>query len=158
MVILAILTLTLRTILKSNRSVLIWSVCWIDIRFIVVQNISMPPFYPIWYRFFFFFYIVHLDNYIIQFWCLFHYFFLKPCTMNSIRKEAATDIIFVFFLFLISPRPRSRSRDSGDENENIQERHFRPHFLQAPGDLIVQEGKLCRMDCKVTLQTLPHSL
>uniref|UniRef100_A0AAR2JRV9 Palladin n=1 Tax=Pygocentrus nattereri TaxID=42514 RepID=A0AAR2JRV9_PYGNA len=43
-----------------------------------------------------------------------------------------------------------RSRDSGEENENIQERHFRPHFLQAPGDLIVQEGKLCRMDCKVS--------
>ncbi|CAG10993.1 unnamed protein product [Tetraodon nigroviridis] len=47
-------------------------------------------------------------------------------------------------------RPRSRSRDSGDENDNIQERHFRPHFLQAPGDLIVQEGRLCRMDCKVS--------
>uniref|UniRef100_A0A3B5LKF0 Palladin, cytoskeletal associated protein n=1 Tax=Xiphophorus couchianus TaxID=32473 RepID=A0A3B5LKF0_9TELE len=46
-------------------------------------------------------------------------------------------------------RPRSRSRDSGDENDNIQERHFRPHFLQAPGDLIVQEGRLCRMDCKM---------
>uniref|UniRef100_A0A8C6XVD4 Palladin n=1 Tax=Naja naja TaxID=35670 RepID=A0A8C6XVD4_NAJNA len=47
-------------------------------------------------------------------------------------------------------RPRSRSRDSGDENEPIQERFFRPHFLQAPGDLIIQEGKLCRMDCKVS--------
>nr|XP_008113416.1 PREDICTED: palladin [Anolis carolinensis] len=47
-------------------------------------------------------------------------------------------------------RPRSRSRDSGDENEPTQERFFRPHFLQAPGDLIVQEGKLCRMDCKVS--------
>uniref|UniRef100_A0A8C7LSN3 Palladin n=1 Tax=Oncorhynchus mykiss TaxID=8022 RepID=A0A8C7LSN3_ONCMY len=47
-------------------------------------------------------------------------------------------------------RPRSRSRDSGEENENIQERHFRPHFLQAPGDLIVQESRLCRMDCKVS--------
>ncbi|GAA6083745.1 palladin isoform X1, partial [Tachysurus ichikawai] len=46
-------------------------------------------------------------------------------------------------------RPRSRSRDGAEENENIQERHFRPHFLQAPGDLIVQEGRLCRMDCKV---------
>uniref|UniRef100_A0A8C6PS71 Palladin n=1 Tax=Nothobranchius furzeri TaxID=105023 RepID=A0A8C6PS71_NOTFU len=45
---------------------------------------------------------------------------------------------------------RSRSRDSGDENDKIQERHFRPHFLQAPGDLIVQEGRLCRMDCKVS--------
>jgi hypothetical protein len=49
------------------------------------------------------------------------------------------------------PRPRSRSRDSGDENEPIQERFFRPHFLQAPGDLTVQEGKLCRMDCKVSV-------
>ncbi|XP_047657542.1 palladin isoform X3 [Tachysurus fulvidraco] len=47
-------------------------------------------------------------------------------------------------------RPRSRSRDGAEENENIQERHFRPHFLQAPGDLIVQEGRLCRMDCKVS--------
>ncbi|XP_048383961.1 palladin isoform X2 [Stegostoma tigrinum] len=47
-------------------------------------------------------------------------------------------------------RPRSRSRDSGEEAEAIQERFFRPHFLQAPGDMIVQEGKLCRMDCKVS--------
>ncbi|XP_036097463.1 palladin [Molossus molossus] len=47
-------------------------------------------------------------------------------------------------------RPRSRSRDSADENEPIQERFFRPHFLQAPGNLTVQEGKLCRMDCKVS--------
>lgn len=53
-------------------------------------------------------------------------------------------------LSLVS-RPRSRSRDSGDENEPIQERFFRPHFLQAPGDLTVQEGKLCRMDCKVSV-------
>ncbi|XP_042178174.1 LOW QUALITY PROTEIN: palladin [Oncorhynchus tshawytscha] len=55
-------------------------------------------------------------------------------------------------------RPRSRSRDSGDENENIQERHFRPHFLQAPGDLIVQEGRLCRMDCKVSGLPTPDLL
>ncbi|XP_077463340.1 palladin isoform X2 [Stigmatopora argus] len=55
-------------------------------------------------------------------------------------------------------RPRSRSRDSGDENDNIQERHFRPHFLQAPGDLIVQEGRLCRMDCKVSGLPTPDLL
>ncbi|NXY91049.1 PALLD protein, partial [Alcedo cyanopectus] len=41
--------------------------------------------------------------------------------------------------------------------EPIQERFFRPHFLQAPGDLTVQEGKLCRMDCKAT-QTFFHLL
>eukprot|EP00069_Balaena_mysticetus_P010586 bmy_20729T0 len=46
-------------------------------------------------------------------------------------------------------RSRSRSRDSADDGEPIQERFFRPHFLQAPGDLTVQEGRLCRMDCKV---------
>ncbi|KAK2527594.1 Palld [Columba guinea] len=51
-------------------------------------------------------------------------------------------------------RPRSRSRDSGDENEPIQERFFRPHFLQAPGDMTVQEGKLCRMDCKAISGTV----
>ncbi|KAF3834566.1 hypothetical protein F7725_027124 [Dissostichus mawsoni] len=28
----------------------------------------------------------------------------------------------------------------------------RPHFLQAPGDLIVQEGRLCRMDCKMLVR------
>ncbi|NXL28970.1 PALLD protein, partial [Glaucidium brasilianum] len=55
-------------------------------------------------------------------------------------------------------RPRSRSRDSGDENEPIQERFFRPHFLQAPGDLTVQEGKLCRMDCKARLRPFPITL
>lgn len=54
-------------------------------------------------------------------------------------------------LFHVILRPRSRSRDSGDENEPIQERFFRPHFLQAPGDLTVQEGKLCRMDCKASV-------
>lgn len=57
----------------------------------------------------------------------------------------------------LPPRPRSRSRDSGDENDNIQERHFRPHFLQAPGDLIVQEGRLCRMDCKVNTASFSHT-
>lgn len=63
-----------------------------------------------------------------------------------------TETYHIPFLLILNPastRPRSRSRDSGDENDNIQERHFRPHFLQAPGDLIVQEGRLCRMDCKV---------
>ncbi|NWR42363.1 PALLD protein, partial [Regulus satrapa] len=39
--------------------------------------------------------------------------------------------------------------------EPIQERFFRPHFLQAPGDLTVQEGKLCRMDCKASVSGLP---
>ncbi|KAJ8280056.1 hypothetical protein COCON_G00071220 [Conger conger] len=55
-------------------------------------------------------------------------------------------------------RPRSRSRDSAEEEGNIQERHFRPHFLQAPGDLIVQEGRLCRMDCKVSGLPTPDLL
>lgn len=73
-----------------------------------------------------------------------------------IHSENVNRIDFFCFVLFFFPRPRSRSRDSGDENENIQERHFRPHFLQAPGDLIVQEGKLCRMDCKVTAQALPY--
>uniref|UniRef100_A0A8C7YGV6 Ig-like domain-containing protein n=1 Tax=Oryzias sinensis TaxID=183150 RepID=A0A8C7YGV6_9TELE len=31
-----------------------------------------------------------------------------------------------------------------------QERFFRPHFLQAPGDMMAHEGRLCRLDCKVS--------
>lgn len=35
------------------------------------------------------------------------------------------------------------------EGEQTQERFFKPHFLQAPGDMLAHEGKLCRLDCKV---------
>ncbi|CAH2322045.1 myopalladin [Pelobates cultripes] len=36
------------------------------------------------------------------------------------------------------------------ENESVQERFFRPYFLQAPGDMVAHEGRLCRLDCKVS--------
>ncbi len=90
---------------------------------------------------------INMPNLLPNLIYIYIFFFLHSIIHNEIMN-----IIFVFF------RPRSRSRDSGDENENIQERHFRPHFLQAPGDLIVQESKLCRMDCKVTAQALPYLL
>ncbi|XP_067908514.1 myopalladin isoform X3 [Heterodontus francisci] len=44
---------------------------------------------------------------------------------------------------------RTRSRVSKGE-EPVQERFFCPHFLQAPGDMIVHEGQICRLDCKVS--------
>lgn len=44
---------------------------------------------------------------------------------------------------------RVRSRIQEVEGEQTQERFFRPHFLQAPGDLLAHEGRLCRLDCKV---------
>uniref|UniRef100_UPI00358F321D myopalladin isoform X2 n=1 Tax=Myxine glutinosa TaxID=7769 RepID=UPI00358F321D len=47
-------------------------------------------------------------------------------------------------------RPRSRSREAGEEGEAVQQKTFRPHFLQAPGDTVAHEGKLCRLDCKVS--------
>ncbi|NXA05817.1 MYPN protein, partial [Sapayoa aenigma] len=34
--------------------------------------------------------------------------------------------------------------------EAVQERFFRPYFLQAPGDMVAHEGRLCRLDCKVS--------
>ncbi|KAA0718402.1 Myopalladin 145 kDa sarcomeric protein [Triplophysa tibetana] len=40
------------------------------------------------------------------------------------------------------------------EGEPAQERFFRPHFLQAPGDMFAHEGHVCRLDCKVS--GLPH--
>lgn len=44
---------------------------------------------------------------------------------------------------------RVRTRVQEVESEQTQERFFRPHFLQAPGDMMAHEGKLCRLDCKV---------
>uniref|UniRef100_A0A8C4R4Z6 Palladin, cytoskeletal associated protein n=1 Tax=Eptatretus burgeri TaxID=7764 RepID=A0A8C4R4Z6_EPTBU len=49
-----------------------------------------------------------------------------------------------------SRRPRSRSREAGEEGDAVQQKTFRPHFLQAPGDTVAHEGKLCRLDCKVS--------
>ncbi|XP_054995129.1 myopalladin [Sorex araneus] len=45
---------------------------------------------------------------------------------------------------------RGRSRGQERDKEPLQERFFRPHFLQAPGDMVAHEGRLCRLDCKVS--------
>ncbi|XP_036024079.1 myopalladin isoform X2 [Onychomys torridus] len=45
---------------------------------------------------------------------------------------------------------RGRSRMQERDKEPLQERFFRPHFLQAPGDMVAHEGRLCRLDCKVS--------
>ncbi|XP_043991903.1 myopalladin isoform X4 [Gambusia affinis] len=45
---------------------------------------------------------------------------------------------------------RVRTRIQEVEGEQTQERFFRPHFLQAPGDMMAHEGQLCRLDCKVS--------
>ncbi|XP_077073472.1 myopalladin isoform X2 [Siphateles boraxobius] len=49
---------------------------------------------------------------------------------------------------------RVRARVQEVEGEPAQERFYRPHFLQAPGDMLAHEGRLCRLDCKVS--GLPH--
>ncbi|XP_030603938.1 myopalladin [Archocentrus centrarchus] len=45
---------------------------------------------------------------------------------------------------------RVRNRIQEVEGEQTQGRFFRPHFLQAPGDMMAHEGRLCRLDCKVS--------
>ncbi|XP_061601940.1 LOW QUALITY PROTEIN: myopalladin [Cololabis saira] len=45
---------------------------------------------------------------------------------------------------------RVRTRVQEVESEQTQERFFRPHFLQAPADMTGHEGKMCRLDCKVS--------
>ncbi|XP_072532898.1 myopalladin [Salminus brasiliensis] len=52
-----------------------------------------------------------------------------------------------------SQRVRTRVKQV-EEGEPCEERFFRPHFLQAPGDMVSHEGRLCRLDCKVS--GLPH--
>ncbi|TRY65650.1 hypothetical protein DNTS_009880 [Danionella cerebrum] len=54
----------------------------------------------------------------------------------------------------VVPSQRVRARVQEVEGEPTQQRFFRPHFLQAPGDTQAHEGKLCRLDCKVS--GLPH--
>lgn len=44
---------------------------------------------------------------------------------------------------------RVRNRIQEVEGEQSQGRFFQPHFLQAPGDMMAHEGRLCRLDCKV---------
>ena len=53
-----------------------------------------------------------------------------------------------FSFFSHGYRVRARVQEV-EEGEQTQERFFRPHFLQAPGDMLAHEGKLCRLDCKV---------
>lgn len=50
---------------------------------------------------------------------------------------------------------RGRARMQERDKEPLQERFFRPHFLQAPGDMVAHEGRLCRLDCKVFPNTCP---
>uniref|UniRef100_A0A8C9NE88 Myopalladin n=1 Tax=Serinus canaria TaxID=9135 RepID=A0A8C9NE88_SERCA len=45
---------------------------------------------------------------------------------------------------------RTRPRVPEGDKEAVQERFFRPYFLQAPGDMVAHEGRLCRLDCKVS--------
>ncbi|NWR86409.1 MYPN protein, partial [Furnarius figulus] len=45
---------------------------------------------------------------------------------------------------------RTRPRAPEGDKEAVQERFFRPYFLQAPGDMVAHEGRLCRLDCKVS--------
>ena len=52
------------------------------------------------------------------------------------------------------PFHRVRARIQEVESEQTQERFFQPHFLQAPGDMLAHEGKLCRLDCKVGSSSL----
>uniref|UniRef100_A0A8C7HWS0 Myopalladin n=2 Tax=Oncorhynchus kisutch TaxID=8019 RepID=A0A8C7HWS0_ONCKI len=48
-----------------------------------------------------------------------------------------------------SQRVRARIQEV-EEGEPTQERFFQPHFLQAPGDMVAHEGRVCRLDCKVS--------
>ncbi|KAF2979148.1 hypothetical protein EK904_007140 [Melospiza melodia maxima] len=52
---------------------------------------------------------------------------------------------------------RTRPRAPEGDKEAVQERFFRPYFLQAPGDMVAHEGRLCRLDCKVLTAPSGHS-
>lgn len=75
-----------------------------------------------------------------------------PDQLPEVRDAQATSRCTDTLTFPPSPRPRVsrvRVRVQEVEGEQTQERFFQPHFLQAPGDMLAHEGKLCRLDCKV---------
>ncbi|XP_078499331.1 myopalladin [Lissotriton helveticus] len=45
---------------------------------------------------------------------------------------------------------RARLRLLEGDGEPMQDSFFRPYFLQAPGDMVAHEGRVCRLDCKVS--------
>lgn len=65
--------------------------------------------------------------------------------MTKTVSHTSSAHLLVFF--------RVRARIQEVEAEQTQERFFRPHFLQAPGDMLAHEGKLCRLDCKVRIRS-----
>ena len=65
--------------------------------------------------------------------------------MDSCQKVRLCTITCSAYLLFF----RVRARIQEVESEQTQERFFRPHFLQAPGDMLAHEGRLCRLDCKV---------
>ncbi|NWR57365.1 MYOTI protein, partial [Bucorvus abyssinicus] len=48
----------------------------------------------------------------------------------------------------VRSRPCSRGDDRG--HESIQEKFFQPRFTQVPEDVIIEEGRFCRLDFKVS--------
>lgn len=44
-------------------------------------------------------------------------------------------------------RPSSRGDDRG--HDSIQEKFFQPRFTQVPEDVVIEEGRFCRLDFKV---------
>ncbi|XP_038006362.1 myotilin isoform X2 [Motacilla alba alba] len=48
----------------------------------------------------------------------------------------------------VRSRPSSRGDDRG--HDSIQEKFFQPRFTQVPEDVVIEEGRFCRLDFKVS--------
>ncbi|KAK1791357.1 hypothetical protein P4O66_013375 [Electrophorus voltai] len=53
---------------------------------------------------------------------------------------------------------RVRTRVKQVEGEPSEEHFFHPHFLQAPGDMVSHEGRICRLDYKVSGLPYPEMI
>ncbi|NXK86720.1 MYOTI protein, partial [Formicarius rufipectus] len=69
-------------------------------------------------------------------------------TMQNAQHQNAENVRLQVPTTHVRSRPSSR----GDEREHdsIQEKFFQPRFTQVPEDVIIEEGRFCRLDFKVS--------
>ncbi|NXU58145.1 MYOTI protein, partial [Turnix velox] len=68
--------------------------------------------------------------------------------MQNTQHQNAENIRLQVPTTHVRSRPSSRGDDRG--HDSIQEKFFQPRFTQVPEDVIIEEGRFCRLDFKVS--------
>ncbi|XP_072791346.1 myotilin isoform X2 [Taeniopygia guttata] len=69
-------------------------------------------------------------------------------SMQNAQHQNAENIRLQVPTTHVRSRPSSRGDDRG--HDSIQEKFFQPRFTQVPEDVVIEEGRFCRLDFKVS--------